>query len=97
MMLELAKVRANVNGILRTLMEFFSAPSKRAHFLLLVMLWVLLKARLVPTGLGNCSPWQEASEACLMHSPPPNVACVPRGKGTPMLPRAGRQDRAGLT
>lgn len=96
-MLELAKVKANVNGILRTLMEFFSAPSKRAHFLLLVMLWVLLKARLEPTGLGNCSPWQEASEACLMHSPPPMWPGCPGGRAHLCSPGAGRQDGTGLT
>lgn len=41
MTLELAKVRVNLNGILRTLMEFSSAQSKWIHFL--VMVWVLLK------------------------------------------------------
>lgn len=85
-MLELAKVRANVNGILRTLMEFLSAQSKWAHFLLLVMVWVLLKARLEPTQGGNCSPWQEACDDCLMHrSPPHSLGALEEGAtGTPM-------------
>lgn len=56
MMLELAKVRADVNGILRTLLEFLSAQSKWAHFLLLVMVWVLLKARLEPTHEEIAAP-----------------------------------------
>lgn len=30
-------------------MEFLSAQTKWAHFLLLVMVWALLKARLEPT------------------------------------------------